>query len=110
MPEVSRAETGESKNMEGIMSILIVKRDNDKVVIEIETDLANRCDGSVTATLLFVCQMTQVYSADLLARYIARRIYNAVAKARYDAYSQGWKDAKAKNPKKNSADWFSGSL
>jgi hypothetical protein len=92
------------------MSLLTGRRDNDKVVIEIETDLANECDGSVTATVPFEWKMSQVYSADLLMRYIENRIYHSIARARYESYNQGWKDAKAKNPKKNSVDWFSGNL
>lgn len=92
------------------MSILTVRRDNDKVEILIGTDLANTCDGSKTASIPFIWQMSQTYSADLLARYIEERIYHAVAKARHEAYDQGWKDAKSKNSKKSGPNWFSGIL
>ena len=92
------------------MSILTVRRDNDKVEILIGTDLANTCDGSKTASIPFTWQMNHTYSADLLARYVEERIYRAVASARCEAYDQGWKDAKAKKSKRNGINWFSGAL
>lgn len=89
------------------MSILYVKRDNDKVVITIETDLPNNCDGTITTALPFTWQLSQPYLADLLVRYIRDRIKTAVSDARRESYEQGWKDARSKKQK---ADWFSGVL
>ena len=92
------------------MPLLTVKRNNDEVEILIETDLAHTCNGSEITIIPFTWKMNQVYAADMLARYIEKRIYNAVAEARHKAYNDGWKDAKAKNPKRSGTDWFSGML
>jgi hypothetical protein len=91
------------------MPVLTVRRDNNKAIILVETDLPFKCDGSSTTSLPFEWRMTRPYSAELLARYLEKRIYDAIVKARQESYEQGWKDAKAKNPKKHE-NWFSGIL
>lgn len=86
---------------------ITVRRDNSNVVVQVNTDLANVCDGSQTAFIPFEWSTGQPYTADLLVRYIQERIETAVSETRREYYEKGWKDAKAKKPKD---DWFSGVL
>ena len=87
--------------------IIEVRRDNDKVEILVHTSLANTCDGSKTANIPFAWSTGMVYTADLLARYIRKRIEEAVSKMQQEYYEQGWKDAKSKRPK---CGYFPGTL
>lgn len=89
------------------MSLITVKRDNEKVTVLVSTDLAHNCSGTDTASIPLTWQMTYPYEADLLARYLDKRIKDFVKEARRESYEQGWKDARSKKAKQ---DWFSGVL
>jgi hypothetical protein len=87
--------------------LITVKRNDSDVVLSIETDLANTCNGPQAAAIPFTWPTGQPYAADLLVRYIIERVRKAISDTRREYYEKGWKDAKAKRPKD---DWFSGVL
>lgn len=91
------------------MPLIRVSRENNKVEVLIETDLANNCEGTQVASIPFTWQVAQPYEADLLARYIDKRIKDAISKTRKEYYEQGWKDAKSRKAG-SKEEWFPGVL
>jgi len=88
-------------------NLITVARDNTKVVISIETALANDCAGTKIATIPFSWECGHPYLADALARYIDDRLGRAIECARCAEYNKGWADAKAHSKKRTSfSDWL----
>ena len=87
--------------------MLYVTRDNEKVVINVSTDLANDCKGNAETILPFSWSCGRPYLADALLRYIADLISKAIKKLARKYYEQGWKDAKSHKPKQTYfQDWL----
>lgn len=87
--------------------MLYIKRDNESVVIEVDTDLPFDCQGTQVTAFAFSYSTSEPWIAQLLKERIQSIIGDAVKKARKEAYEQGWKDAKAKRRKET---WFDGWL
>ena len=87
--------------------MITIKRDNEKVVIEVDTDLANDCAGHTYSLIPFLWNTEQPYLADVLCRYIRKLLQDRVRTIREQEYERGWKDAKSKRAKET---WFSSEL
>jgi hypothetical protein len=82
--------------------MLVVKRDNTKVVITVATDLANSCDGTEVAGILMSFDAGACYTADLLTRYIADRLRRALQDERRKYYNLGHADGRKRSKKMDS--------
>jgi hypothetical protein len=82
------------------MPVLELVRDGSTVTIKATAWAAN-------TTFSLVYQAGAEWAARLLARELGRCASERMRQARQEAYTQGWKDAKAKRRKET---WFSGEL
>jgi len=60
-----------------------------------------------TKSFVLTLPCSEEWSTELLRRYYIEKLGDAIARARLEAYDQGWKDAKAKGRRRNSTNDFS---
>jgi len=80
--------------------MLRVKRDGTAVVIEVDTDLPHDDTADTESVWRFGASEEHCAAAELVTRYMHRRIHDAIRAVRQDAYEQGWRDAKSKRRRK----------
>ena len=80
--------------------MIVTSREGSKLSVCIKTDLPNGSgEKSPVAWMWFARDGGAAYQAELLQRYLDERLFKALQKIRREAYSKGWKDAKAKTRK-----------
>ena len=74
-----------------------VKRDGTCVNVAVETDLPNAKVGKETEfSFTYDCGDGRTEEAELLTRYLRKRLDDCAKHMRRQAYAQGWKDKAAK--------------
>lgn len=72
-----------------------VKRDNTKIKVNVSTDLPYDCKGDSCNTLIpFEWDEGSPYRAEMLKRYIEKRLRDWIQRERQALYEQGFKDGK----------------
>ena len=76
------------------------QRDNERVMVRIDTDLPYDCEGTSTAGLLFLFNFSEPYIAEAMRRYLRERYELMVNRLARNAYNAGWNDHRTKQRKK----------
>ena len=89
-----------------------IVRDGCIVEIRIDTDLPYNLpyDEEASAIFSFGCKTHDVQSAELLKRYLKKRLNDRIQVVRRNEFFSGWREAKAKKHGKDYFNWFFSNL